>query len=106
MLSMLAIVAIWIGYAAGMIGLRRPQRPSNPDDSRFTPQLIAAAALYLVMLAIRVDLLAQGQGEHYRATRQLGDYQQLLIYAIELRWFFLAMTQYEAFRGKWPMGWV
>ena len=104
LLSMLALVAIWAGYATGMIGMTRQPRRGSTDDPRYAPKLTAATALYLVVLAIRVNLLVQGEGEHYRATRQLGDYQQLLIYMIEMRWFFLAMTQYEAFRGKWPMG--
>jgi hypothetical protein len=103
MLSIVAIVSIWLGYATGTIGMKRSPRTQAPDDSRFTPRFVAALAIYVAVVAVRVGLLAQGEGEHYRATRQFGDYQQLLIYTIELRWFFLAMTQYEAFRGKWPM---
>lgn len=93
------VVQLWRGKSKNDLeDKHRQQRFINIDD----PSLARTAIVYLILIGLRVFLFYSGGGERYGKTLDFGDFNQWIIYPLQLRWFFLALVTLNALNGRWP----
>jgi len=98
------------GLFSMLVGYTLVSRSYKPNSTQSTNKFYAAPSLsltisfYVGLLFLRLVLIALGGGEMIQSNtvRIGGDWNQWLIYAIELRWFFIALVTLQVAAGKWP----